>query len=273
MFLLYSCIFRKCKHYLSIHFKSVFIPQECWTCAWGGVILFMDIFSLQFLLGSLNISPLATWHSLLQFRKSHCVLLALPLCLWVWAHSLMHSRGHTLKKNDNPFHGLCQLSINPQIGVGPHESPSHPSWNFDWLGFVRSCVGSHSYCELKREAAMTHTWNRISHHSSSPSGFDIFSCYSSAMTFPGLGSGVNIDVSVRAEHSWSLCPADLTKLDSAFPRKEKVSLAKVESNLGVLPALWDCLGMHTSPSLIVRILDSRGSLHSPTFIEKRSFSE
>lgn len=32
-------------------------------------------------------------------------------------------------------------------------------------------------------------------------------------------------------------PADLTKLDSAFPRQEEVPLAKVESNLGVLPAL------------------------------------
>ena len=57
------------------------------------------------------------------------------------------------------------------------------------------------------------------------------------MMFPGLGNGVTIDVSLRAEHSWSLFPAGLTKLAPAFPRQEEVPLAKVESNLGVLPAL------------------------------------
>ena len=59
--------------------------------------------------------------------------------------------------------------------------------------------------------------------------------FSFSIISPELVEGVY--VSFRAEHSWSLCPADLAKLDSAFPWQEEVSLAKVESNLGVLPAL------------------------------------
>lgn len=56
---------------------------------------------------------------------------------------------------------------------------------------------------------------------------------------PGGGGGVNVDVSFRAEHSWSPFLIDLTKSDSALPLQKEVSLAKVVSHLDILPTLWD----------------------------------